>query len=288
MATPTLGPVGLWSFELRFGEDAAIRRAAAEIEALGYGALWIPGGVDGGVLADVERLLAATRRVAVATGILNIWKHRPEEVADWFHGLPEAHRSRVLLGLGVSHGPLIGDVWQRPLAAMERFLDGLEGAGVPRDQLCLAALGPRMLELAARRTAGAHPYLVPPEHSRRAREILGPGALLAPEQGVILETDPERARAVAREGIALYARLPNYRRSWRRLGFAEAEFDPPSDRLLEALFAWGEPAAIAARVAEHRAAGADHVCVQVVRGARGGDLDGLVAACRSLAPVLLG
>lgn len=287
MTTPQLGRVGIWSLEMRFGDKAEVALAAAEMDELGFGALWIPGGVDSGVLGSVEELLAVTKNITIATGILNIWKHEPADVATWFKGLPADSQRRVMLGIGVSHGPLIGDAWGKPLAATRAFLDGLDREGMPRDNLCLAALGPKMLALSAQRSAGAHPYLVTPEHSAEARKILGPGKLLAPEQGVIMETDPAKARAVARDGLTHYSHLPNYRNNWLRLGLSQEDIDGQSDRLVDALFAWGGLDVIAQRVRAHHDAGADHVCVQVVRGARGGDIAGLRAACRELAGALL-
>ncbi len=286
MRLPALGRIGLWSMELRFGDPAEVVDAAAEIEALGFGALWIPGGLDGAVLESVDLLLANTRQITIATGILNIWKHQSADVAQWFAALHEASRERVLLGLGVSHGPFIGEQWQKPLAVTREFLDGLDAAGMPREHLCLAALGPKMLELSSERTSGAHPYLVTPEHTALAREILGPGKLLAPEQGVVLESDPGTARAHARQALEMYRTLPNYRNNWLRLGFSQEDVDEASDALIDGLFAWGDAGSIAGRVKAHQDAGADHVCLQVIQG-EGGNIDGLLAACRNLAAELL-
>lgn len=286
MTVPTIGKVGIWSLELRFGDKAEASAAATELDELGYGALWIPGGIDDGAPADVERLLAATQRTTIATGILNIWKHEPADLAAWFAGLPDADKARTLLGLGVSHGPIIGEQWGKPLAMMRAFLDGLDAAGMPRDNLCLAALGPKMVELSGARTAGAHPYLVTPEHTSEARAILGAGPLLAPEQGVILESDPAIARELALGALEHYAQLPNYRNNWLRLGYTEAEIDALDDRLLHALFAIGDAGAAAARVKAHLDAGADHVCVQVI-AARGAPFDVLRGHWRALAEALL-
>lgn len=287
MTSPALGSIGIWSMEMRFGDRSQALEAAAELDDLGFGTLWIPGGIDSAVLEDIEALLSATRRMSIASGILNIWKHTPEQVAGWYAALPEHHQKRVMLGLGVSHGPLIGETWKKPLAATRAFLDGLDAAGMAPDHLCLAALGPKMLELARERTCGAHPYLVTPQHTATAREILGPDKLLAPEQGVILESDPVRARDIARQGLTHYASLPNYRNNWLRLGFSQQDVDSVSDRLVDALFAWGGIERIAERLKEHRDAGADHVCLQVIRGASGGDIPGLRAACRELAAALI-
>jgi probable F420-dependent oxidoreductase len=258
-----LGRIGIWSIELRFGDRGERSEAAAELDELGYGALWIPGGFDDAVLGDVADLLAATRRAAIATGIVNIWKQTPADVAAWWRGRPSAEHGRTMLGIGVSHAPLIGSAYANPLGTMGRYLDGLDAAGLPVQARCLAALGPKMLDLARDRSAGAHPYLVSPDHTARARERLGPAALLAPEQGVILETDPARARDIARAALGPYLNFPNYVNNWRRLGFSDEDV-AGSDRLIDAIFAWGSLDQIARRVAEHHAAGADHVCLQVL------------------------
>lgn len=257
-----LGRIGVWSLGLRFGSDAV--EAATELEQLGYRTAWIPGGVDDGVLATLDTLLGATSRLNYATGIINIWKHEPADLAAWWAGQDEARQRRLLLGLGISHAPLIGEGWNRPLARMAEFLDGLEAAGMGSERLCLAALGPKMLELSARRTAGAHPYMVTPGHTATARGILGPDALLAPEQGVVLESDPAKARAIAREFVSHYAQLPNYANSWRREGFSDTQIEKLDDALIDGLIAWGDVDAIGRRLDEHFAAGADHVCVQVI------------------------
>jgi probable F420-dependent oxidoreductase len=257
---------GIWSGELRFGDPAEMAEAAAELETWGYTALWIPD-VGGDLLGALDRLLDATTTATIATGILNIWHQSAEATGAWWSAQPPGVRDRTMLGLGVSHGPLIGERWVRPLAAMRSFLDGLDAADVPvpAERRCLAALGPKMLELARERTAGSHPYLVTPEHTALAREALGPGALVAPEQGVVLETDPDAARAVARQAISGYTTLPNYVNNWKRLGFTDDDVTSLSDRLVDALVAWGDADAIAARIAEHRSAGADHVCLQALQ-----------------------
>lgn len=287
MSTPQLGKVGIWSMELRFGDPVRGGEVAAELDDLGFGAIWIPGGIDDGVPADVVRLLGHTKKAAIATGIINIWKHDPAQLAAWFLALPEADRARTLLGLGISHGPIIGEKWGKPLAVTRSFLDGMEGAGMAMDHTCLAALGPKMVALSGARTAGAHPYLVTPEHTAQARAILGPGKLLAPEQGVILETDPDKAREIALGALTHYRMLPNYRNNWLRLGFSEDEVNECAPRLLDALFAIGTPEQAAARVKAHLDAGADHVCVQVISGPQGGSFDRIAPQYRALAEVLL-
>jgi probable F420-dependent oxidoreductase len=259
-----LGPVGIWSAPVRFAAAGAGINAAVELERLGFAAIWVPGGVDSGVLQTIDALLTATSHIRVGTGILNIWKHDPAEVVTWWNGQAPQRRQRVILGLGVSHGPLIGESYQQPLAKMRTFLDGLQAAGMPLDHVCVAALGPKMLELAGQRTAGAHPYLVSVRHTAFARKTLGPQALLAPEQGVVLESSPARAREIAREFLRHYLRLPNYANNWLRDGFTQEDLDSLSDRLVDSLIAWGDIDAIAARIDEHLKAGADHVCLQVI------------------------
>jgi probable F420-dependent oxidoreductase len=267
-----LSGTGIWSGLLRRHPDAGeLADAAAELDELGYSTLWMPGGDAAGAFDALSALLRATTRVTVASGILSVWEHDPEIVAAERAQLGDAYEGRFLLGLGVSHAPLVDrdepGRYRRPLATMRAYLDSLDAAAppVPRRDRVLAALGPKMLELARDRSAGAHPYLVTPEHTRGAREILGPQPLLAPEHGVVLETDPDRARAVARSQLVRYRGLPNYLNSFRRQGFGEDDFAGDwSDRLVDALVAWGDEDAIAERVREHRDAGADQVCIQVL------------------------
>ncbi|WP_317931794.1 TIGR03620 family F420-dependent LLM class oxidoreductase [Halioxenophilus sp. WMMB6] len=287
MSTPSLGRLGLWSPELRLSNRAEAASVAAEIESLGFGTLWIPGRIDNQVLDDVAHLLAATESICVATGILNLWLHEPTDVAKWFLALPKRDQRRVMLGVGVSHRPLIGEVWQKPVVATREFCDALLDAGLPSDNLCLGALGPQMITLARDLTAGAHPFLTTPAHTQKARDILGVGKLLAPVQGFIREQTAERAYAIARAALVKYLKLPNYCNHWLRWGFTQADLDTASDRLVDELFAWGSAAIIANRVQAHWLAGADHVAVQLVRGAAPGDLPSVVAACRELAGVLL-
>ena len=285
MMIPQLGRLGVWSMEMRFGPDqGAIDAAAAELEELGYGALWIPGGIDDGVLKDFDRLLTKTSRIVLASGIVNLWKQTPEDVAAWWLGLSAANQSRIWLGIGISHGPIIGETWGKPVAVTRDWVERALAAGLPADAMCLAALGPKMLELSRDLTGGAHPYLVTPEHTAIARKILGPGKVLAPEQGVVLESDPAKAREMARGALTHYTQLPNYCNNWRRLGFSENDISSVSDSLIDGLFAHGGTAEIAASVKAHHDAGADHVCLQVVSGS---GLDGALAAWRELAGVLL-
>jgi probable F420-dependent oxidoreductase len=280
-----LGKIGVWSGQMRAIGIEAIPEAATTLERLGYTALWIPGGAGGDVLERCEAALAATSSLVAAPGILNIWRHEAAEVAAETARLDEEYNGRFLLGLGVSHERLIGEAYVAPLAKMVGFLDELDAAGQTREVRVLAALRRRMLSLARDRAAGAHPYFVPPEHSEAARVILGPGPLLAPEQAVLLETDPAEARQIARSHCELYLQLPNYTENLRALGYTSDDLAPPgSDRLVDAIVAWGDEAAIAARVRAHLDAGADHVCIQVV----GGDYTTLPEdAWHRLAPALI-
>ncbi|MCZ0207142.1 LLM class F420-dependent oxidoreductase [Streptomyces achromogenes] len=260
----SVGRYGVWSFELR-SEDPARRgeldEAAAELEELGYGAIWLGGNSTADHAAP---LIGATRGVVVGTSIQSVWQQDAATTAAGFDGLETAHPGRFALGLGVSHGPLVKD-YRRPYAAMVEYLDELDRAGVPAERRVLAALGPRMLELARDRAAGAIPYLTTPEHTEQAREILGAGPLLAPELKVVLESDPARARETARAYLARYLELPNYTNNFLRLGFTEADVaDGGSDRLIDAVFAWGDEARIRERVTAFHEAGADHVALQVV------------------------
>jgi probable F420-dependent oxidoreductase len=267
----TLTGTGVWSGELRRHSDRAeVADAAAELEQLGYSALWFPAGDARGGFDAAGELLRATRSITVATGILSVWVVDPEVCAAERAQLHDAYDGRFLLGLGVSHERAVGsDRYKRPLAKMRSFLDSLDVAAPPvlPEERALAALGPKMLELARERGLGAHPYLVTQEHTRAAREALGPEKLLAVEQAVVLETDAERARALAREHLEIYLQLPNYANNWRRLGFSDEDIDGGgSDRLVDGLVAWGDLDAIRSRVDAHREAGADQVLVQAVAG----------------------
>jgi probable F420-dependent oxidoreductase len=266
----TLDGTGIWSGSLRHGDAGEAAEMAAELEQLGYSALWI-GDIGGDLWGAVANLLGATQHAVVATGIANIWLRTPEETAHQHATLNVEHGHRFLLGVGVSHAHLINRIagveYRRPLERLRWFLDGLDAAEtpVPVDERVVAALGPKALAIAAERTGGTHPYLTTPEHSATARAVLGDGAIVAPEQGLILETDPDRARSIGREFLARYIEAPNYANSWRRLGFTEDDLaDGGSDRLVDALLAWGDEDALAARVKAHRDAGASHVCVQVL------------------------
>jgi probable F420-dependent oxidoreductase len=236
---------------------------AKEIEALGYGSVWV-GGSPPAELAWVEPILEATTTLQVATGIVNIWSDAAQPVAESFHRIDRAYPGRFLLGIGVGHPEAVSE-YRKPYDALVEYLDQLDEYGVPANRRVVAALGPQVLKLSARRSAGAHPYLTTPEHTAQARELMGPSAFLAPEHKVVLTTDAEQARAVARKALPVYFNLANYRNNWKRLGFSEEETTyPGSDRLLDALVAYGTPAAIAGRLKEHLDAGADHVPVQIL------------------------
>src|ERR1700741_404956 len=240
---PNLGRFG------SFGRGVTPQQAK-EIESLGYGAVWVGGSPAAG-LAWVEPILEATSKLQVATGIVNIWKAPPHPVAESFHRIDKAYPGRFLLGIGVGHPEAVSE-YRKPYDALSEYLDKLDEYGVPANRRVVAALGPGVLKLSARRSAGAHPYLTTPEHTAQARELIGPSAFLAPEHKVVLTTDADKARSVGRKALDIYFNLANYRNNWRRLGFSDA------------VVAYGTPDEIAARLKEHLDAGADHVPVQVL------------------------
>lgn len=293
--TVDLGRVGVWTFALDLQPAARAAELAAELEAMGWGAIWVPEAVGRDAPVNAAILLAATQRIAVGTGIANIYARAAMAMNAAWHTLSEAFPSRFLLGLGVSHQPmvegLVGEEYLPPLAKMRGYLDQMDAslfvAAAPTDppERVLAALGPKMLELARDRTRGAHPYFVPPEHTEIARTILGDDKLLAPEQMVVLETDPVNARAVARATMSTYVALPNYANNLLRLGFSQDDLTGGiSDRLVDAIVAWGDVETIATRVRAHHDAGADHVCIQVLPF---DDIDRVMLDYRALAEVLL-
>jgi probable F420-dependent oxidoreductase len=265
-----LGRIGVWSGALRNGERGAVVEASAELEALGYDTIWMPGGQRAGLADHISSMLRGTRRAVVATGIVSIWTHPAAEIAAEHRSLTQAHPGRFLLGLGISHQAAVersGLNYDRPLAKLRSYLDELDSAPtpVPIEERILASLGPRSLQLARDRSCGTHPYFVPVEHTRIAREAVGPDKIVAPELMVVLEADPGRARTVARPSIDRYLHAPNYTNNLLRLGFTNEDFEHGgSDRLVDAIVAWGEPERIMDRVREHHSAGADHVCIQVL------------------------
>ncbi|MGH2500546.1 MAG: TIGR03620 family F420-dependent LLM class oxidoreductase [Candidatus Limnocylindria bacterium] len=270
-----IGRVGVWSFQLeRLGAREA-RATVAAIEELGYGALWIPESVTSKeVFSHAALLLAGAERIVVATGIASIWARDAYAMRNGERTLAEAFPDRFVLGLGVSHEPAVrrrGGAYARPLERMRAYLAAMDTARSTAPEPArpaarvLAALGPRMLALAAERTAGAHPYFVPVEHTPLARNALGDGPLLAVEQAVVLRTDAAAAREIARGHMTHYLRLENYANNLRRLGWSDGDLaDGGSDALVDAIVAWGDGAAVERRVRAHLAAGADHVCLQVL------------------------
>jgi probable F420-dependent oxidoreductase len=290
----SLGRVGLWTFQLDLQPAPAAREHAAELEELGYRTVWIPEAVGRDPMVNAAMLLAATRGLTVATGIASIWSRDAMAANASQMALTEAWPDRFVLGLGVSHQPMVdfikGQHYDKPLTKMRAYLEAMDAAiyVAPKPasaRRLLAALGPKMLALAAEKAQGAHPYFVPVEHTTVAREALGTGPLLCPEQAVVLSTDAEVARAAARQHMATYLTLPNYTNNLRRLGWTDEDLDGGgSDKLVDAIVAWGDEDAIAARVKDHLERGADHVAVQVL------DPDATALPMpqwRALAPALL-
>jgi probable F420-dependent oxidoreductase len=270
-----LGPIGIWTAQFDYHPAAKIREAAGELDQLGFGAIWFPESLGRESLTNAALLLSATSRIIVATGIANIYARDPVTTVAGQNTLAEAYPGRFLLGLGVSHVPLVeqlrGHTYGKPIPSMRAYLEGMDRApyrAVPpsiKPIRVLAALGPQMLRLAAERADGAHSYFVPPEHTSRAREILGSDRLLAVEQAVVFETDASKAREIARAHTSRYLALPNYVNNMRRLGFGDSDLTKSgSDRLIDAIVAWGDLAAITDRIHAHQSAGASHVCLQVL------------------------
>jgi probable F420-dependent oxidoreductase len=290
-----IGRVGVWLGSIGLQPTSDEREAMARIERLGYGAVWFGEGPNNReALSHAALLLGASERIVVATGIANIWVRDAAAAINGANTLNEAYPDRFLLGLGVSHAPIVnsrGHDYARPLSAMREYLEAIDGHayGAPAPEhpspVLLGALRSKMLELARDRTAGAHPYFVPPSHTVQARAILGPRPLLAPEQVVVLETDPGRAREIGRRHMAMYLMLPNYVNNLRALGYDDRDFaDGGSDRLLDAIVAWGDEGTIAGRVREHLDAGADHVAIQSYAE----DATAALVQLERLAPALIG
>jgi probable F420-dependent oxidoreductase len=274
-----LGPIGIWTAQLDYQPAARAREAAAELERLGFAAIWFPESVGREALTNAALLLGATSRIVVATGIANIYARDAVAMAAAQNTLVEAYPGRFVLGLGVSHIPLVeqirGHSYGKPVFSMRAYLDGMDRApyrAVPppvKPTRLLAALGPQMLKLAAERADGAHSYFVPPEHTARAREILGSNKFLAVEQAAVLETDAVKAREIARVHTSRYLALPNYVNNLRRLGFSDEDLaGSGSDRLVDTIVAWGDMQVVIDRFRKHQSAGADHVCVQVLPSER--------------------
>jgi probable F420-dependent oxidoreductase len=256
---------------------------AATLEQLGYSMLWLGGSPDAQLL-EVEQALDATSTILIATGIVNIWKDAAEPVAASYHRIEKAHPGRFYLGIGVGHVEATGERYRRPYEAMVEYLDELDAAEVPTSRRVLAALGPRMLRLSAERSAGAHPYLVPAEHSRRARAILGEGVLLAPEHKVVLDSDATRARAIGRPAVETpYLGLVNYTNNLRSLGFDDSDLvGGASDRLVDAVVAHGTADEVVSQLTAHLDAGADHVAVNLLTAAGDDPVPGFTALAHSL------
>jgi len=273
-ASIQLGPVGIWT-RLEDQPAAKAQETVRELEELGYGAFWFGEAAGREALTNAGLLLAATKRIAIATGIANIYARDAVAMASGQKTLAEAYPNRFLLGLGVSHVPLVeqlrGHRYEKPVATMKAYLEAMDRAPynafppATKPARVLAALGPKMLELSGTLADGAHPYNTNPEHTAEARKILGPQPYLCPEQAVVLETDPGKARGIARAFLAFYLTLPNYANNFLRLGFDESDFkDGGSNKLIDAIIAWGDLNALRNRIREHHAAGADHVCIQVL------------------------
>jgi probable F420-dependent oxidoreductase len=275
MSKPNLGTFGVFGHYSQWQQLS--REQLRDIEGLGYGAIWA-GGSPPAELEWIDPILAATDSIQLATGIVNIWTAAAAPVAESFHRIDKEYPGRFVLGIGVGH-PEAHTEYKKPYDALNDYLGELDQHGVPKDRVAVAALGPQVLKLAARRSAGAHPYLTTPEHTAQARELIGPDAFLAPEHKVILTTDAAAAREVGRKALEIYLNLANYLNNWKRLGFTDADVAKPgSDALVDAVVAYGTTEAIAARLREHLSAGADHVPVQVLTGT-----DKLVPALAELA-----
>ncbi len=288
-----LGPVGAWVGVLGGASADESQAALLRIEELGYGSVWTGEGVGGKeAFSHQAVMLAATDRIVTGTGIASIWLRHPVAMVGAARTLGATYPGRFMLGIGISHGPLVamsGQNYEQPLARMEAYLDAMDEAAAsapssPVPVPCLlAALGPRMLALARDRADGAHPYFVTPEHTARAREILGPNKLLVPEQAVVLSAQRDEARRIARDHLRIYLGLPNYVNNLRRLGFGDDDLaDGGSDRLADAIVASGDEADVARRVREHLDAGADHVLLQPL-----GDLPAALDQLERLAPAVL-
>ncbi len=279
MNTLKLGRIGIWTADFDLQPMAKAQEAIAQVEAMGFGTVWVPEAVLREPFASTSLLLSATKKMVLATGIASIHARTAQTMQAGWKTVTEAFPDRFLLGLGVSHAPMVTGVhkgtYAMPYSTMIGYLDAMD-AGIfssptpsTLPQRVLAALGPKMLKLAAERGAGAHPYFIPVEHTVFARNIMGADALLAPEQAVVFETDPTKARAIARQHMKIYTRLPNYVNNLLRFGFTADEVAKQEDRVVDAIVAWGTTDQIVARIKAHLDSGANHVCVQVLTDARG-------------------
>lgn len=274
-----MGRVGLWSADFDLQPMSLAQEAIAEVEEMGYGAVWVPEAVLREPFASSALLLSATKRIVVATGIASVHARTAQTMQAGWKTLTEAFGERFVLGIGVSHAPMVNGVhkgnYDKPYSSMVQYLDAMD-AGVyfspaPKStpRRVLAALGPKMLSLAAERADGAHPYFTPVEHTAMARAQMGPSAFLAPEVAVVIESDPDTARTIARQYMTTYTRLPNYANNLKRFGFTDDDIGGHSDRLVDAIVGWGSLDKVVARVKDHFDAGADHVCVQVLTDSTG-------------------
>ena len=269
-----LGRIGLWAADFDLQPMTKSQEAIAQVEEMGYGAVWVPEAVIREPFASTALLLSATKKIVLATGIASLHARTAQTMQAGWKTLTEAFPDRFLLGIGVSHAPMVQGVhkgtYDKPYSTMVEYLDAMDkgiffgAAPTTAPQRVLAALGPKMLKLAAERGAGAHPYFTPVEHTAFARETMGAGALLAPEVAVVLETDATKAREIARKYMTTYTRLPNYANNLKRFGFTEDEITKQEDRLVDAIVAWGTIDTVTAAVKSHLDAGADHVCIQVL------------------------
>lgn len=269
-----LGRIGLWAVDFDLQPMTKAQEAIAQVEEMGYGAVWVPEATIREPFASTALLLSATKKIVLATGIASLHARTAQTMQAGWKTLTEAFPDRFLLGIGVSHAPMVQGVhkgnYDKPYSTMVEYLDAMDNgiffaaAPTTAPQRVLAALGPKMLKLAAERGAGAHPYFTPVEHTAFARETMGTGALLAPELAVVLETDATKAREIARKYMTTYTRLPNYTNNLKRFGFTEDEITKQEDRLVDAIVAWGSLDTVVAAVKGHLDAGADHVCIQVL------------------------
>jgi len=269
-----LGRIGLWTADFDLQPMSKAQEAIAQVEEMGYGAVWVPEAVIREPFASTALLLSATKKLVLGTGIASLHARTAQTMQAGWKTLTEAFPDRFLLGIGVSHAPMVQGVhkgnYDKPYSTMVEYLDAMDkgiffgAAPTTAPQRVLAALGPKMLQLAAERGAGAHPYFTPVEHTAFARETMGANALLAPELAVVLETDAAKAREIARKYMTTYTRLPNYTNNLKRFGFTEDEITKQEDRLVDAIVAWGSMDTVVAAVKGHLDAGADHVCIQVL------------------------
>ncbi|MCE2817740.1 MAG: LLM class F420-dependent oxidoreductase [Ilumatobacteraceae bacterium] len=274
MSNMNLGRIGLWAADFDLQPMAKSQEAIAQVEEMGYGAVWVPEAVIREPFASTALLLSATKKIVLATGIASLHARTAQTMQAGWKTLTEAFPDRFLLGIGVSHAPMVQGVhkgtYDKPYSTMVEYLDAMDkgiffgAAPTTAPQRVLAALGPKMLKLAAERGAGAHPYFTPVEHTAFARETMGKDALLAPELAVVLETDATKAREIARKYMTTYTRLPNYANNLKRFGFTDDEITNQEDRLVDAIVAWGSMDTVVAAVKGHLDAGANHVCIQVL------------------------